>query len=98
MSEHENRRSTDTSELSDSTRIRFTAREIIAVGIFLLSLGATGVGIYAGITSRLDVQAEVFKGAMNVQQTQIQGVKDAVDDLKKRLDLHEQRTWKDGRQ
>ena len=87
------------SDAPDILKMKITLQQVITLLIAVVGLACTGYGIVLGVGARMDVQDAKMQGAMNAQQIQIQGVKDTtaagfqglhmeVEDLKKRLDSH----------
>jgi len=84
-------------------KLRFKLQEVGTI----ISIAVMGVSLYFGITSKMETTNVEIRSEMKLQSYQIQTVKDAqvsntqtlhmeLEDLKKRLDIHETRTFKKG--
>ncbi len=67
----------------------FGVRDVITI----IAVVASTAGLYYGITGKMETTTIELRSEIKLQSVQIQNVKESVDDLKKRLEIHETRSF-----
>jgi hypothetical protein len=78
----------------DLARMRLRVKDVLTLGSVLVSL----VGMYYGLTSKIELQGERFTTAIqnlrDMEVMQTNAVNTQIEDIKHRLEIHEERTTK----
>lgn len=73
-------------------KMRLRVRDVVSIVSVVLSLA----GIYYGLTSKMDIQNERLQAAVDglrtMETVQTKSLNDQVDDIKHRIEVHEQRS------